>query len=226
MDEATQAKAAEPFFTTKGVGKGTGLGLSMVHGLTVQSGGVMKLSSQLGSGTTVQLWFPRAPSSERIATEPVPIPLLALEAPEPTLAKHYAVLVVDDDGLVGAGTAAMVEDLGHQVTTALSAARALEVLQTSPQKIDIVITDYAMPGMTGLELAEEIKRSFPGTAVILATGYAELPNGAQIFSDTPRLSKPFRQSELAAALETIIPSSATIVSCSGAPDEFSASVGE
>jgi CheY-like chemotaxis protein len=106
------------------------------------------------------------------------------------------VLLVDDDILVSNGTAAMLEDLGHTVVEAASALEALSVLG-SGRKIDVVITDHAMPEMTGTELARRLRQSRPDLAVILATGYAE---SADDFLDLPRLSKPFLQEDLARAI--------------------------
>jgi CheY-like chemotaxis protein len=192
MDEQTLAKATEPFFTTKGVGKGTGLGLSMVHGLAAQSGGLLTISSRPGSGSTVELWLPRADSAPR-PQEP------EREDAMSDGSDSITVLVVDDDALVCMGTSAMLEDLGHATIEARSGKEALELLRNHPE-IGLVITDHAMPGMTGAELAARIQQCAPNLPLILATGYAELPDGGHTPAKVPRLSKPFRQSELAAAI--------------------------
>ena len=97
--------------------------------------------------------------------------------------------MVDDDPLVAASTAAMLEDLGHPVIEALSGARALDMLRLGA-KVDVVVTDHAMPGMTGTELARQIRQHWPSLPIILATGYAELPNGED--PGLPRLAKPYR----------------------------------
>jgi len=109
--------------------------------------------------------------------------------------------VVDDDPLVTESTAAMLEDLGHVVIEALSGARALDMLRLGA-KVDIVVTDHAMPGMTGTELARQVKQLWPSLPVILATGYAELPNGED--PGLPRLSKPYVQAEMAAQIANVI----------------------
>jgi CheY-like chemotaxis protein len=109
------------------------------------------------------------------------------------------VLVVDDDLLVAAGTAAMLEDLGHRVLEANSGHQALDALRREGRGIDVVITDHAMPGMTGLELARHIQQVYPLLPVILASGYAEIEDVAE-YGVLPRLAKPFRQSELAAVI--------------------------
>jgi PAS domain S-box-containing protein len=192
MSEETLAKAMEPFFTTKGIGKGTGLGLSMVQGLTAQSGGTMRISSEVGKGTIVSLWLPRARRED--VQQPTEQPLTMLEAKG---ARGSRILLVDDDSLVSMNTAYMLMDLGHSVLEAPSASHALRVLETDSQ-FDVVITDYAMPSMNGLDLATKIKSMQPNMPVIIATGYAELPPHATL--GFPRLSKPYTQQQLAEAL--------------------------
>ena len=186
MDEATMARAAEPFFTTKGAGAGTGLGLSMVDGLVAQSGGAMRIKSQLGSGTTIELWLQIWQGAEAKTDET----RRPRRSPRPSA---YNVLLVEDDEMVAAGTTAMLEDLGHVVMEANSAAAALEILDARTD-IDIVVTDHAMPGMSGSELARRIRDLWPALPVVLATGYADLPNGFE--SQLPRLSKPYKQQEI------------------------------
>ncbi|MBS0334099.1 MAG: PAS domain S-box protein, partial [Proteobacteria bacterium] len=193
MDEQTLARATEPFFTTKGVGKGTGLGLPMVHGLAEQSGGRLTMSSQPGVGTRIELWLPQA-GAERRACAETPTPRA-----EPARDRPLTILAVDDDELVLTNTAAMLEDLGHRVLTAASAAEAMTLL--GRMKPDLVITDYAMPQVTGLQLAEEIRAQRPDLPIVLATGFAELPPGAG--EDLPRLAKPYSQPELAQMLLSV-----------------------
>jgi len=193
MDEATQSRATEPFFTTKGVGKGTGLGLSMVEGLTVQSGGRLILQSKPGRGTTIELWLP-------VATEESPtVRDIAVARPSSALPvlNPLVVLAVDDDSLVLMNIAAMLEDLGHNVIDVGSGAKALELIDAGTP-VDLVISDQAMPGMTGVQLLDAIKARRPHLPVILATGFAELPGG--IDTSIRRLAKPFTQRELAEAV--------------------------
>ena len=193
MDEATLKRCSEPFFTTKEVGRGTGLGLSTVLGLAVQSGGGMRISSTQGEGTTVELWFPVAAGAPRVER-------VELAAAPNGEAPRYRVLVVDDEPLVALLTASMLEDLGHHSQVVPSGMSALNLLR-SDTTIDAVITDYAMPDMTGAELAAQIHRLWPEMPVILATGYADFPNsGAQ---NLPRLSKPFGAHDLALVLTTL-----------------------
>ena len=190
MDEETVARAVEPFFTTKGVGKGTGLGLSMIHGFAEQSGGRLVIKSRKGEGTTAEIWLPVALSEPIIAAEG------EVAEPAPST-RPVTVLVVDDDHLVLMNTAAMLEDLGHQVVEATSGEQALRALRQS-KNIHLVITDQLMPGMTGTQLIEAIKGEWPHLPVILATGYAELPPGTS--PDVRKLDKPFRQHDLARAM--------------------------
>ena len=192
MDDATFKRATEPFFTTKGIGKGTGLGLSMVQGLTAQSGGAMAIASKPGEGTTVTMWLPVAEASAPAQAKPQPKQVAVQCTPA-------RVLVVDDDPLVAMGTVDMLQDLGHSTVEALSGRQALSLLDNDPN-IDVVITDQVMPGMTGLELAERIRETWPDLPIILATGYAELPRDRM--SELPRLSKPYRQEELADCIDS------------------------
>ncbi len=204
MDAATLARAAEPFFTTKIVGKGTGLGLAMVHGLAAQSGGTLHIDSVLGRGTAVELWLP-------IADEEM-LPVAAPTAPTPCKpTRSCKVLVVDDDLLVLEGTAAMIEDLGHTVTKATSAAEALRMLRTGAT-LDLLITDQMMPGMTGVELATEASLLRPDLPILLASGFAELSEADA--ASLPRLAKPFTLTALAQAIaENTLPerTSGTVV---------------
>lgn len=186
MDEATLAKATEPFYTTKGIGKGTGLGLPMVMGLAEQSGGRLVLQSQKGQGTTAEIWLPVAHDHDAVGEE-------ASESLPVVGVRRLRVLAVDDDALVLLNTQAMLQDLGHEVFEAYSAHEALDVLDR--ESIDLIVTDHAMPGMTGAELIEEARRRVPGIRAVLATGYAELPDGAA--SDILLLGKPFGEAELA-----------------------------
>ncbi|MGB8614732.1 MAG: PAS domain S-box protein, partial [Pseudolabrys sp.] len=148
MDEETLGRATEPFFTTKGVGKGTGLGLSMVHGFAEQSGGRLILRSQKDRGTTAELWLPVAKASVQPVTP-------AQAAPAKTV-QPLTILAVDDDALVLMNTVSMLEDLGHAVFEAYSGKEALEILRRE-DSIDLVVTDQAMPKMTGTELAKVIR---------------------------------------------------------------------
>ena len=195
MDEEMLKHAQEPFFTTKGIGKGTGLGLSMVNGLAEQSGGRLVLKSRVGEGTTAEILLPVAEEAAAPTLRGEPIVSI------PRTSRRLSVLVVDDDLLVLENTAAMVEDLGHAVVEARSGEEALALLRRT-RTVDLAIMDYAMPGMTGLQLADAVAAERPGTVLLLSTGYAELPSGER--SSLPRISKPFDQAALAKAIEAAI----------------------
>ena len=194
MSEETLARAQEPFYTTKGVGKGTGLGLSMVHGFIAQSGGMMRIKSAAGKGTTVTLWLP-------CTTRRNPPAVSEPEATAVPSSGGLRVLLVDDDILVSMGAADMLHDLGHIATEAKSGAEALSILKADPS-FDVVITDYAMPQMNGRDLAHAILKMMPKMPIILATGYAELPSGEAFKFE--RLSKPYSEKELSAALAAVV----------------------
>lgn len=191
MDETTLARSIEPFFSTKGIGKGTGLGLSMVHGLASQLGGALTLSSRPGLGTTVELWLPV--SAETEAAEGATAGL------GPEAATVGAALLVDDEDLVRASTADMLSELGYRVVEVASAEAALRALDGG-LRVDLVVTDHLMPGMTGVDLAYAIRERRPGMPVLLVSGFAESEGVAP---DLPRLTKPFRQSDLAASLAAL-----------------------
>jgi PAS domain S-box-containing protein len=185
-------KAIEPFFSSKPLGKGTGLGLSMVHGLAVQLGGALQLSSTVGKGTTATLILPvatAAPEAESPAQAPAKVNRSAV------------ILFVDDDPLIAMSTMEMLEDLGHQVIGANSGLHALDIIK-SEQPIDLMMTDHVMPGMTGIELAAASRRVRPTLPILLATGYADLPEGAQL--DLPRLAKPYHQDQLRDRLDQLL----------------------
>jgi signal transduction histidine kinase len=194
MDTETLARAVEPFFSTKGVGKGTGLGLSMVFGLAQQSGGALRLESAPSSGTTARLWLP-------VATETT-LPSGRTPNLETKASGPARILFVDDDLLIAGSTVDLLEDLGHQVIEAHSAIEALRLLE-SGLAADLLITDHAMPGMTGIELAREVRRQYPRLPILLATGFAEL-EGSEVV-DVARLAKPYTQAQLATEIAHLLP---------------------
>ncbi len=194
MDGETLRKSIEPFFSTKAAGKGTGLGLSMTHGLAMQLGGALSLESELGKGTTATLWLP-------VAQHPARPEVSAVKTPSAASGIRAKILIVDDDPLVANSTVDMLLDLGHSVTEAHSGERAVTLLE-SDQPLDLLLTDQAMPGMTGMELAEIARRKRPGLPILLVTGYADLP--ACELAKLPRLAKPYQQAELQAAIEALL----------------------
>jgi CheY-like chemotaxis protein len=178
------------------VGKGTGVGLSMVHGMIEQSGGKRVRKSRTGTGTTVELWLPvAATGSGCVSGEEKDV--REFERREGPL----VILAVDDDALVLLNTVAMLEDLGHTVLEATSGKEALDIIRREGG-VDLVITDQAMPHMTGADLAAAIRAERPDLPIILATGYAELPPGTD--KGLPKLSKPFRQQQLADAIVEVL----------------------
>jgi PAS domain S-box-containing protein len=201
MDEATLKRAMEPFFTTKGLGKGTGLGLSMVHGFAEQSGGRFTLWSKVGEGTKAELWLPMA------AADPARTSHSQRPPVEISNRGTLKVVAVDDDPIVLINTVAMLEDLGHVTFSASSGKQALEILRRE-EHVDVVVTDQAMPHMSGVQLAQAIAKDWPDISVVLATGYAELKERA---GDLQRLSKPFTQNDLAAELARIPRRRGTVV---------------
>ena len=191
MDPQTLARAVEPFFTTKANEKGTGLGLSMVHGFAAQSGGQFLLRSAKGVGTTAELWLPCA---GRLAPPIAP-------APQPVVRRRLAsggiVLVVDDDPLVLESTSGVLEDIGYSPVCADSGQAALEIART--QHIDLVVSDYVMPGMTGLQLAEELHKSEPSLPILLVSGYLGVESNEM--RGLQWLPKPFGRQALADAID-------------------------
>jgi PAS domain S-box-containing protein len=194
MDAATLARATEPFYTTKGVGKGTGLGLSMVHGMAAQSGGQLVIKSTPNIGTTVEIWIPQAKHNAEVSSPAPPV-----EKSPAGMTLFRTILVVYDDALVRMNVVMMLEDLGHSITEVSSGRQALDLLENA--SFDLVITDHAMPGMTGAQLIEQIRESWPKLPVVLATGYAESPT--DIEKAILRLTKPFSSDQLEAVLRAV-----------------------
>lgn len=191
MSPDVMAKAFEPFFTTKDVGKGTGLGLSMVYGLARQSGGTVTLASAPGQGTLVEVYLPR---SEWTGAGGQP------QEGQAPVCEACRVLVVDDDASVRGITTTFLDELGHQTLEAADAASALAMLERG-ERIDLLVTDFAMPGMSGAELAEHVRARWPDMPVLLLTGYAD---PAMHSAGYPVLRKPFRQTELARQVAAVL----------------------
>jgi CheY-like chemotaxis protein len=195
MDDATLARAVEPFFSTKGIGQGTGLGLSMVHGLASQLNGGLFIDSAPGRGTIIDLWLPVA--------EGLMQPSLEAARARDAVSVRGSVLLVDDEELVRATTADMLIDLGFAVVEAASAEEALRLTEAG-HRPDILVTDHLMPGLNGVQLIERMRRIIPGLPALLVSGYAETEG---LGTDVPRLSKPFRQADLAESVSRIVETS-------------------
>ena len=194
MSQEVQARAFEPFFTTKEQGRGTGLGLSQLYGFAKQSGGTARIQSAAGEGTTVTIYLPRTDA------EP-----LRRAAPAMTEQKReqLKVLLVDDDDAVREVCAAMLEDIGCEVTATASGTEAIDVLANA--SFGLLLTDVAMPGMSGVELAGEVRNRWPDMPILFASGYADLQVFGEQLSEEIVLKKPYRLAELAARLESVAP---------------------
>ncbi|WP_371870561.1 ATP-binding protein [Pseudoduganella umbonata] len=189
MSADIAARVFEPFFTTKPVGKGTGLGLSQVYGMARQSGGIARVESMPGQGTTVEMWLPAAGAGD--------VPEVDTAGHEPQLA-GLKVLVVEDDAFVRACMVDALALLGCEVEQAPDGAAGLDALAHGPP--GVLVTDYLMPGMTGAELARQARARFAGLPVVVATGYADMDAIRDAAGGVEILRKPFLIAELGAAV--------------------------
>ncbi|WP_445217203.1 ATP-binding protein [Bradyrhizobium sp. Pa8] len=195
MSPEILSRVFEPFFTTKEVGKGSGLGLAQVHGFATQSRGTVRIRSEVGRGTSIELYLPRSlsiPSRER--------QLIDLNMARPKKSNHGRILLVEDDDEVAALVSEMLGQLGYEVTHAASGAAALGALADG-RAVDLVFSDVMMPGgMNGVELAREIKRRRSDIPVLLTSGYSEAAVHDAELAGLQILPKPYHIDELAAAL--------------------------
>jgi PAS domain S-box-containing protein len=196
MSSSTIEKVFEPFFTTKPVGQGTGLGLSMIYGFARQSGGHVRIYSELDHGTTVKLFLPR--SEETVQNN-------ANQMAEAPRGAGETVMVVEDDASVRLIVTDVLGELGYSVIEAVDAATALPILQ-SGQRIDLLITDVGLPGMNGRQLAEVARESRPGVRILFVTGYAENAAIRSGFLDPgmEMLTKPFAIDALATKIRDVL----------------------
>jgi PAS domain S-box-containing protein len=192
-------KVLEPFFTTKEVGKGSGLGLPMVYGFAKQSNGAFHLESSIGNGTTAELWIPQAPD----AVKDTGLDSRAEEPVAAALTRSLHILLVDDHPEVRTTTAAMLEELGHTVVEAANGQEALTALDNGSRSCDLLISDYAMPNLSGTEFLRRARKICPDVPALIITGYAE----ADAVRDKPEsveiLLKPFTPSALEKAVARI-----------------------
>ncbi|HEU5068452.1 MAG TPA: response regulator [Sphingomicrobium sp.] len=189
-------KVMEPFFTTKEVGKGSGLGLSMVYGFAKQSNGAFAIESEVGKGTTAELWLPRGSVEVRE-------PSLPVERKRAGTALKLRLLLVDDHAEVRSTTAAVLEDLGHQVVEATNGAEALKVMKNGDCNFDLLITDYAMPHQSGTEFLREARKLCPAVPALIVTGYAETDAIGDRPANVEILLKPFTPTALEITIERI-----------------------
>ncbi len=188
------AKAFEPFFTTKAVGKGSGLGLSQVFGLAKQSGGGVRIDTRPGEGTSVKVFLPRSDVAQATEAGPREAPVKVDGSP--------VVLLVDDDSAVREITATLLAELGYAVVEAGSGGAALDTLQRRPD-IDLMLLDFAMPGMNGAEVAREAHARRPDLPIVFVTGYADA-EALSLADERAIIQKPFDDHDLAAKLGAVL----------------------
>jgi PAS domain S-box-containing protein len=192
-------KVTEPFFTTKDVGKGSGLGLSMVYGFAKQSNGAFRIASTLGEGTKAELWLPRAPAAD--ATDDAP----PRKRKRRRRTRPLNLLLIDDHAVVRSATAALLEEFGHSVLEAANGAEALEMLKSRECDFDMLITDYAMPHLSGTEFLREARALCPHVPALIITGYADASTITDRPDDVEILLKPFTPAALDAAMARCCP---------------------
>ena len=197
-------KVFDPFFTTKEVGKGSGLGLSQVLGVVKQLGGGVRIETWLGKGTTVSVYLPRANerliSGMEVPTEPTP------SCPDTGTAasRRAVVLLVDDDSEVRAATAEMLRYVGHDVIEAAGGREALDRLDREGDGVDLMIVDYVMPGMNGLEVARLGRLKRPSLPILFVTGFADTAVLAAETTSDHILRKPFTVADLVAKIDAVL----------------------
>ena len=188
MDDETRARIFEPFYTTKPVDRGTGLGLSAVYGIVSGSGGTISVESQLGTGTTFEITWPREPyvDSTTISTDDI--------------ADHdgVTILLVEDNPRVGPITKRFLENADYNVTLARDGREGLLIFSKRPDEFDLVLSDVVLPLMNGIEMVDEIKRIKPSIRVGFISGFTDHPSlrGATLPRDAKILHKPFTQANL------------------------------
>jgi CheY-like chemotaxis protein len=198
MTAEVLAKAFEPFFTTKEIGKGTGLGLSQVYGLARQSGGTVRIRSKPGAGTEVEIYVPRALA----AAKPEP-PRAEPDMAAATVRRRGRVLIVDDQEEVREIAAIHLMSLGYEIAQAANGRAALDILEGGRGAgVDVLLVDYAMPGISGAEVIRAARLMRPDLPAVLMTGYADADGLGEDPRHVALLKKPFRLHELEAALDS------------------------
>jgi CheY-like chemotaxis protein len=197
MDAATLARVFEPFFTTKEVGKGTGLGLSLVYGIVTDSGGAIDVTATPGRGSRFAIYLPRVDS-----------PVIAEATGQGPVVRGQGerVLVVDDEEAIVAVTFEVLKNLGYEPVGCADGNAALSAFQAAPERVDAVIADEVMPGLTGTELARALRGSRPGLPVILMSGYTGpmMSERALAAGVTEILKKPLQSRDIATALARVL----------------------
>ena len=194
-------KILEPFFTTKAVGRGTGLGLSTVYGFARQSGGALKIDSVLGRGTGVEIWLPRAKGELTPHRAPAP----QVQSPSaPPRERQPSLLLIDDSTELLDFTGQHLRDCGFDVVGAQGGAEALALLEKDPDRFDVIITDFAMPLVSGLEVIRFARSLRAGWPAIIITGYADTEAMANRPADVPLLNKPFQPEELVRRINDLL----------------------
>jgi PAS domain S-box-containing protein len=200
MSQETLERIFEPFFTTKEAGKGTGLGLSQVYGFVRQTGGHIRVYSELGHGTTVKIYLPRLTTDEAPMPARPPAPEAALQGGEDTI------LVVEDHDDLRAYSCSVLRELGYHVLEAVDARTALELLQTE-RVVDLVFTDVILPGgIDGRRLADEARRVRPGIKILYTSGYTRnaIVHNDRLDRDVDLIGKPFTFQTLAAKVRSVL----------------------
>jgi CheY-like chemotaxis protein len=187
----------DPFFTTKRVGEGTGLGLSLVHGIVVDLGGAIEVSTAPGKGTTFRIWLPRASESAKPASQ---------EPRDPRRGDRETVMVVDDEPALLSLTEEILSELGYEPVGFASSTAALRAFKSNADRFDAILTDEVMPDLQGTQLARELSVLRPGLPIILMTGHggADLPERAAAAGVSDVLRKPLQKSDLAESLAKVL----------------------
>ncbi|QNN68020.1 response regulator [Sphingomonas lutea] len=193
-------KVLEPFFTTKEVGKGTGLGLSMVYGFAKQTGGTLNIESKVGVGTCTELWLPRATGN---AARKGP---RSNVSQDPVAQRSLRILLIDDHAEVRGTTAAMLRDLGHSTVDVGTGAEGVEILSADERKFDLLVTDYAMPRLSGTEVIKLARQHVTDLPALIVTGYADMDEVSERPSDVGLLLKPFTVHDLSRAVQGAVES--------------------
>jgi CheY-like chemotaxis protein len=197
MDRETAKMIFDPYFTTKGRGEGTGLGLSVVHGIVAKLGGAVSVYSEPGKGTALHVYLPRIHTDDEA---------LKIPANADIAGGTETILLVDDEADILEMTGEMLENLGYSVVSRTNGAEAFQAFAANPQRFDLVITDYTMPGMTGLELAEKITGLGCDTPTILCSGFSADISSRRADASGLRaiLKKPILKREMAESIRRVL----------------------